>query len=177
MHDPGGVRLRQPFSNLVTEVEKLAQREPAGRDELAQRLYGGTPIEAWAGPYQGTQLIDGAAWRPYIQTPPFAEYVSGHSRFSAAAATVLTLFTGSKRFGLAVTIPALSSPLEPGAVPASDVTLAWSTFDAAADEAGLSRRLGGIHFIDGDMRGRHMGKKIGQQTWAQARACMDGRIK
>jgi hypothetical protein len=140
-------------------------------------LYGGTRIEAWAGPYQGTQLIDGSTWEPYIPTPPFAEYVSGHSTFSAAAARVLTLFTGSKRFGLAVTIPARSSPVEPGAVPASDVTLAWSTFDAAADEAGLSRRFGGIHFSDADVRGRHMGKKIGEKTWALARAYIEGRVK
>jgi hypothetical protein len=140
-------------------------------------LYGGTLIAAWAGPYQGTQLIDGSTWEPYIPTPPFAEYVSGHSTFSAAAARVLTLFTGSRRFGLAVTIPALSSPVEPGAVPATDVTLAWPTFDAAADEAGLSRRLGGIHFSDADMRGRHMGKKIGEKTWKLARAYIDGRVQ
>lgn len=138
-------------------------------------LYGGLPIRAWAGPYQGTQVIDGATWDTYIPTPPFAEYVSGHSAFSAAAATVLTFFTGSKRFGLSVTIPALSSPVEPGVVPATDVTLAWGTFDAAADEAGWSRRLGGIHFEDGDRWGRHLGKKVGQQAWARARAYVEGR--
>jgi hypothetical protein len=142
-----------------------------------RHLYAGRPIESWAGPYQGTQRIDGSTWQSYIPTPPFAEYVSGHSTFSAAAATVLTLFTGSKRFGLSVTIPAFSSPLEPGTVPATDVTLAWSTFEAAAEQAGISRRLAGIHFRDGDLRGRHMGKKIGQQAWAHARAYIEGRMK
>jgi hypothetical protein len=140
-------------------------------------LYGGQPVASWGGPYQGTQIIDGATWQSYLPTPPFAEYVSGHSTFSAAAATVLTLFTGSKRFGLEVTIPALSSPIEPGVVPARDVTLAWSTFDAAADQAGLSRWYGGLHFRDGDIRGRHMGRKIGQEVWARARAYIEGRTQ
>jgi membrane-associated phospholipid phosphatase len=139
-------------------------------------LYGGTPIEAWGGPYHGTRLIDGSTWEPYLPTPPFAEYVSGHSTFSAAAASVLTFFTGSRRFGLEVTVPAFSSTIEPGAVPATDVTLRWSTFDAAADEAGMSRRLGGIHFEDADTRGRHMGKRVGQLAWARARAHIEGRI-
>lgn len=140
-------------------------------------LYAGTPIESWAGRYQGTQLIDGSEWQTYIPTPPFAEYVSGHSTFSAAAAAVLTRFTGSKRFGLSITIPAFSSPLEPGAVPATDVTLTWRTFDEAADQAGLSRLFGGIHFRDGDLRGRHMGQKIGEQAWAYARSYIDGRVR
>ena len=32
-------------------------------------------------------------------SPPFAEYTSGHSAFSAAGAEVLSLFTGSDAFG------------------------------------------------------------------------------
>ena len=117
---------------------------------------------------EGTQLIDGGTWGPYIPTPPFAEYVSGHSTFSAAAATVLTRFTGSRRFGASVTLKAGSSPIEPGLVPAEDLTLAWRTFDDAADEAGFSRRLGGIHFEDGDWQARIIGKKVGLQAWDRA---------
>jgi hypothetical protein len=45
-------------------------------------LFRGRPVRAWAGPYQGTKLIDGAAWFPYqpatSPTPPFPEYSSGH---------------------------------------------------------------------------------------------------
>jgi membrane-associated phospholipid phosphatase len=140
-------------------------------------LYAGTPIASWAGSGRGTGLMDGSSWQSYIPTPPFAEYVSGHSTFSAAAATVLTLFTGSKRFGYSVTLAPGSSPFEPGVVPATTVTLTWPTFDDAADQAGWSRLLGGIHFSDGDLRGRHMGRKIGQQVWARARDYIDGRVK
>ena len=102
-------------------------------------------------------------------TPPFPEYVSGHSTFSAAAAATLRKFTGRDNFGFSVTIPVGSSRVEPGTVPASNVSLSWATFSAAADEAGLSRRFGGIHFIDGDLEGRRVGKKIGKAAYEKAR--------
>lgn len=135
-------------------------------------LFAGQQVPAWAGPGLGTRLIDGATWQPYqattIVTPPFPEYVSGHSIFSGSAAKVLKLFTGSDRFGSSVTIPAGTSRVEPGLVPASDVTLQWRTFSDAAAEAGISRRYGGIHFVDGDLQSRKMGKKIGKQAWRKA---------
>lgn len=135
-------------------------------------LYGGATVTAWAGEGMGTQVIPGAAWRPYqastVVTPPFAEYVSGHSTFSAAAATALRKFTGSDRFGHAVTVGVGSSRVEPGLVPAGPVTLRWPSFTAAADEAGISRRFGGIHFIDGDLEGRRVGKKIGRAAFLKS---------
>jgi hypothetical protein len=126
-------------------------------------------IRAWKGPFQGTGLLLGQDWRPYqpatFVTPPFPEYVSGHSAFSAAAATTLRLYTKSPRFGHSATIPAGSSKIEPGAVPAADVVLRWKTFKEAADEAGLSRRYGGIHFEDGDLRGRRLGRQVAKEVW------------
>src|SRR2546422_6498911 len=43
-------------------------------------------------------------------------------------------------------------------VPAADVTLSWATFSDAADQAGISRRYGGIHFVKGDLQGRSGGR-------------------
>jgi hypothetical protein len=131
-------------------------------------VFRGQTIEAWAGPHLGTGLIPGENWRPYIATPPFAEYTSGHSAFSAAAAEVLTRFTGSQRFGASFTFRRGASTIEPGTTPRRDVTLFWQTFDDAADEAGLSRRLGGIHFRQGDMESRKMGEQIGKQAFEKA---------
>ncbi len=126
-------------------------------------LYTGKTVESWQG------LIDGADWKPYqaatVVTPPFPEYYSGHSIFSAAGAETLKLFTKSDNFGFSVTIPAGSSRVEPGLVPADDTILYWATFTDAADEAGISRRFGGIHFIDGDLISRKIGRLIGQQAW------------
>lgn len=138
----------------------------------------GKKIRAWAGPYQGTQAIDGETWHPYqlssFVTPPFAEYVSGHSTFSAAAAEVLRLFTGSDRFEYHTIIPAGSSRIEPGAVPAKPIVLSWTTFSEAADEAGLSRRYGGIHFLQGDLEGRVLGRKVGAAVWKKSMAYING---
>jgi hypothetical protein len=66
---------------------------------------------AWGGPGKGTRAIRGEDWLPYqppsVVTPPFAEYVSGHSIFSAAAAEVLASFTGSRRYGGITSRPAI----------------------------------------------------------------------
>jgi hypothetical protein len=135
-------------------------------------LFKGQQIRAWGGPYRGTRPMDGAEWLPYqastFPTPPFPEYSSGHSTFSAAGAEILRLFTGSDRFGASVAFPAGSSKFEAGAVPASDVTLRWATFSDAANQAGISRRYGGIHFEQGDLDGRAAGRHVAQLAWARA---------
>lgn len=137
-------------------------------------LFKGQRVPAWGGPFQGTRLIDGANFQSYIGTPPFAEYVSGHSTFSSSSAEILRLFTGSDFFGGAVTIPAGSSRIEPGLTPTSEVVLSWATFTDAANEAGLSRRLGGIHFEDGDLGGRNMGRQIAALVWLKALEYFNG---
>jgi hypothetical protein len=137
-------------------------------------LFAGEEVLAWGGPGQGPRRIPGDRWQPYIPTPPFGEFPSGHSTFSAAAAAVLSRFTGSDHFGASVTIPAGSSRVEPG-TPATDVTLSWRTFAAASDQAGRSRRYGGIHFKDGDLVGRAMGCLVGARAWDAAAALFAGR--
>jgi hypothetical protein len=141
-------------------------------------LYTGQLITAWAGPFQGTRTFDGSQFGTYqeatVVTPPFPEYISGHSTFSAAAAEVLRSFTGSDAFGDSALIPRGSSVLEPGLVPATDITLSWTTFSDAADQAGMSRRYGGIHFQAGDLNGRAAGRLVGAQVWAKATACFEG---
>jgi hypothetical protein len=137
-------------------------------------LYGGKPVRAWAGPGLGTGLIDGQQFRSYIPTPPFAEYVSGHSAFSAASAEVLAAFTRSDLLGVSVTFPPGSSAIEPGLTPAAPVTLAWRTFADAAAEAGVSRRLGGIHLESGDLAARVLGRQVGSLVWSQSQRFFDG---
>ena len=141
-------------------------------------LYAGRLIRAWGGPFQGTSAILGEDWRPYQSSaaagPPFPEYFSGHSVFSAAAAEILRSCTGSDTFGASVTIRAGTSIGEPGLVPALDVTLSFPTFSDAADQAGMSRRYGGIHFARGDLTARSLGRVIGAAVWARASTYFDG---
>jgi len=146
-------------------------------------LLRGRTIQAWGGPYKGPSYIKGEDWIPYFPptdpTPPFAEYTSGHSTFSMAAAEVLTAFTGRGNFELTVTIAAGSSRVEPRTatqpgVPAKPITLKWTNFRYAAEQAGKSRQYGGIHFEDGDNHAREAGAAVGKQAWTKALAYFNG---
>jgi hypothetical protein len=143
-------------------------------------LFQGQQVRAWAGPGLGTQVIRGEEWFPYqtrsFPTPPFPEYSSGHSNFSAAGAEILRLHTGSDRFGASVTFSAGSSAVEPGLAPAHEVTLSWDTFSDAADQAGISRRYGGIHFEQGDLDARATGRLAARATWAKAQSYFTGTV-
>ena len=140
-------------------------------------LFKGKNIRAWAGANQGTKVIKGETWNSYIGTPAFAEYVSGHSTFSASSAEILKSFTGSDHFDDSATVALGTSVIEAGNTPKKDVILSWKTFSQAADEAGLSRRLGGIHFKDGDFQARKLGRKIGALVWEKAQSYFNGTAK
>ncbi len=137
----------------------------------------GQKIKAWV-PNKGTQTIMGEDWLPYqpteVVTPPFAEYVSGHSTFTAASFAVLRSFTGTDKLGLSVTVEPGRSRIEKGRTPAKKVTLIWHTMQEAADQAGLSRQYGGIHFRDGDLHGRSLGTRIGGAVFAKAQTYFNG---
>jgi PAP2 superfamily len=78
------------------------------------------------------RLID-PNWLPFIVTPPFPSYVSGHATTSGAAATVLESF-----------------------FPESAAEL-----DRMAEAAALSRLYGGIHFRSDNETGLALGRKVG----------------
>jgi PAP2 superfamily len=138
----------------------------------------GQMVNSWLGPNKGFGMVPGERWMPYQQlnvvTPPFPEYVSGHSTFSGAAASVLATFNGGDTFGASVTIPKGSSRFESN-TPATDVTLSWPTFSHASDEAGMSRRWGGIHFQSGDYHGRTLGRQVAQFVYSRAQNYIQGK--
>jgi vanadium-dependent haloperoxidase-like protein len=142
--------------------------------------YQGVRIKGWLGPGKGIGDIDGSQWIPYQEpgmvTPPFAEYTSGHSAFSGAAGEVFTRFAGTDSFktALLVTMPAGSSTIEPGRVPTVDTGFRFTSFTDAANQAGMSRRYGGIHFEDGDLNGRALGHQIGAAVWTKALTYING---
>jgi len=143
-------------------------------------LFRGRKIRAWGGPGKGTVEMDGAQWIPYqpatFPTPPFPEYVSGHSTYSAAAARILQLWTGSDRFGDSVTLAKGSSKIEPGTTPSQPITLRWETFTEAAIEAGMSRRYGGIHFRAVDLAGQRLGHVVAEKAWKKAESYFEGQV-
>jgi RHS repeat-associated protein len=96
-----------------------------------------------------TNTIADPNWTPLLTTPPFPEYVSGHSTFSGAAATILTEIIGNN---VSFTTNSLGTP---------GIYRQFSNFENAANEAGISRIYGGIHFNSANVEGLATGKAIG----------------
>lgn len=120
-------------------------------------------------------------WLPFqrktFNTPAFPGYVSGHSTFSRSAAEALTLFTGSSSFPGGFhnqVIPANSMQIDLG--PSADVDLQWNTYYDGADQAGQSRRWGGIHPSEDDYPARVLGSDIGKAAYALAEKYWTGTI-
>ncbi len=134
-------------------------------DSVIRHVMDEENFSAWGGPCRGPVEMEGEGWCPYVPTPPFAEYPSGHSTFSHALAEIVHCFHGNDDYGECVTFPARSSVVEPDCTPSAEVTLTWDTLREAADQAGMSRRYAGIHFCDGDMRGRELGKEVARVVW------------
>ena len=93
------------------------------------------------------------SWKPLIQTPPFPEYVSGHSVVSNAAAMILTQIFGENYSYLDDTEVEFGLPKRQ-----------FSSFYDAASEASLSRLYGGIHFRDAIEQGTILGKRVSEQV-------------
>ncbi|MEG4396500.1 phosphatase PAP2 family protein [Microcoleus sp. BROC3] len=88
-------------------------------------------------------------WTPLITTPPFPEYTSGHSTFSGAADAVMTSVLGSD-FGFADRGDRTVNTLR-----------TFENFSEAADESGMSRLYGGIHFMSANVNGLSVGRNVG----------------
>ena len=96
-------------------------------------------------------------WSSFIVTPPFPDYVSGHSTFSGAAARILARFYRTDRIAFTI-----GSDFLPG------VTRRFRSFSAAAAEAAISRLYGGIHFRFANEDGLAAGTEIGDWTFRNA---------
>lgn len=143
-------------------------------------LYFDETVTAWGGVNQGAQEILGQEWQPYqnvtFVTPPFPEFVSGHSAFSMAAANTIAAFVGSDQYFDGTTLgnydldgvkgTDLLGRYETSELVFEDfgegppVVLQWETLTEAALEAGASRIYGGIHIQDGNLRGLEVGEAV-----------------
>ena len=86
---------------------------------------------------------------------------------------MLRAFTGSDHFGFTTLIPANFGRVEPG-IPEAATTMGFATFTDAAQQAGLSRLYGGIHFVDDNTHGQALGALIGRQAWLKASRYFNG---
>ena len=89
-------------------------------------------------------------WSSLLQTPPFPEYTSGHSVITAAAATVLTKLVGENvAFHDTTELEYLG------------LQRSFNSIQQAADEAGMSRLYGGIHYRSSIEEGKKQGQQVG----------------
>jgi hypothetical protein len=102
-------------------------------------------------PETAIQLLIDKRWQPLLQTPPFPEYVSGHSVVSSAAAMILTKLVGENFSYSDDTEVEFGLPIRK-----------FSSFKLAAAEASLSRLYGGIHYRDSIEQGQWQGKSVGE---------------
>ena len=157
-------------------IETVTEQSAADGQPHQGLPVGETVVRSWMGPVGHDWQRVGVGWRPAIDwipyqrptfvSPAFAAYVSGHSGFSRAAADILTMATGTEYFpgGLFTHLVPVDSLIhEEG--PSVDVELQWATYQDAADEAGESRRYGGIHVEADDIAGRILGAEIAELTW------------
>jgi hypothetical protein len=135
-----------------------------------RRRYTGQQIKSWTG-----EMIDGSQWTPYQRanfiTPPFPDFVSGHSGFTKSFALTMNKWFGNRiqknvliydRLPLMASfftrtqmaaygdfvISQGTSTVKPGIDPSTAITLSYDTWDTIADAAGMSRIYGGIHTVD-----------------------------
>lgn len=97
-------------------------------------------------------------WLPYLQTPNFPTYSSGHSMFSGSAAGALAAAFGSDMFDFCV-LADYAVPLGPRC---------FTSFSDAAAEAGMSRVYGGIHYMFDNLPALAAGESLGHYVAANA---------
>jgi hypothetical protein len=96
-----------------------------------------------------SETVADPTWAPLLTTPNFQAYTSGHSTFSSAAAAVLASVVGDS-FNFDVT--------------GAGITRSFTSFSTAAEEAGMSRIYGGIHFSFDNEMGLACGQQVGTYT-------------
>ncbi|GAA4034470.1 hypothetical protein GCM10022409_18570 [Hymenobacter glaciei] len=151
-----GVVLRDRKATLALAAEAYARVGIAVADAF---------ISCWKCKYQfNWQRPDAAiramidpTWQPLIASPPFPEFVSGHSSQSGAAAQVLEELFGAQTAFVDNSHQARGAGFEPRS---------FASFAAFADEAAVSRLYGGIHFRSSNEIGLVEGRKVGRNVSA-----------
>ena len=101
-----------------------------------------------------------ANWRSYIPTPEFPSYTSGHSTFGAAAAEMIALIHGRDDISFSG-----RSPDEVLWTQLVGVTRHWTSLSHMAEENGMSRLYGGVHWAVDHTEAMKAGRAIAQQAF------------
>lgn len=101
--------------------------------------------------------IEDASWSPLIPTPSFPAFVSGHSTFSMTAAVMLANFFGTDNIAFTADSESPFLPL--------GYTRDFTSFSQAAQEAGMSRIYGGIHWAWDNTQGQELATDLANSVF------------
>jgi hypothetical protein len=136
----------------------------------------------------------GQYWLPYQElnfvTPPFPDFVSGHSTFSSASSKIFCYLFETDTINLAN--PAINNPILQKLcpiltntlnfslnnifimphkstieddIPSTSINLSWNTWSDMARSSGKSRIYGGIHVESSNQAGQILGSNIADKIW------------
>jgi hypothetical protein len=130
------------------------------------------------------QLPQNELWKPYQQenflTPPFPDFVSGHSTFSGVGSRILQqtfdnnyikfdgellklispMFETNHDIETSTTLLTLYPNTSSIQTPNNGCCLMYSSWDEMAEDAGMSRLYGGIHYQSSNLGGLALGRNL-----------------
>jgi len=187
----GGISQTLFHAAIIAWGVKSKYLQPRPIQIMRQRYYNKPLINPITG-----ETVNGGEWLPYqastLWTPPFPDYVSGHSLFSMACAVFLQMLTGSDSIPLDgvmigmeylrlwghlfdectepfmfnhIPLPPGCSLVNPGNDPLCPVYTGWKSWNDLANEVGMSRIWGLIHWESSNMGGLALGSQVGQDVF------------
>jgi hypothetical protein len=96
------------------------------------------------------ETVAESGWMPLLVTPPFPDYIAGHTTYAGAAEEVL-----EQLFGRHPGVMTLTSATAPGVIET------YTSFEDIADGVVDARVWGGIHWRTSSVRGKRVGERIG----------------
>lgn len=152
------------IANQMVELRQLPLNRAAELYAMLGIGLGDSFISAWTLKYSVnllrpvTYIRDNirASWSPYVESPSFPEYPSGHSVVSGAAWVILSQMLGPVAFTDQTHIIYEHQPVE----------RTFYSFEQAAEEAAISRLYGGIHYRSAIENGVRQGECVG--NWAMS---------
>ena len=99
-------------------------------------------------------------WLSFIPTPEFPSYTSGHSTFGGAGAEMIALLYGRDNVSFSG-----RSPDEVLWPQLNGVTRRWTSLSHAAEENGMSRLYGGVHWSPDHTEAMKAGRTIARQAF------------
>jgi len=101
-----------------------------------------------------------SGWRSFIPTPNFPAYTSGHSTFGAAGTQMTALILGTDEVSFSH-----ASPDQVGWPQIMDKTRHWTSLSQAAEENGMSRLYGGVHWMQDHTAAMTAGRQIARHAF------------